>query len=206
MADWFLRPRTLAFIALSAGVVFAVLTVWVVVAGALPYDRRILAVVHDVVGTDLDEPARILTRAATAWVLVPVFVIVALSFVAKKDWKDASLVVGAAVLVWAVNPTVKQLVGRERPSVRPFIEPVSEYSFPSGHASAAMVAAVVAAMLASSSRWRRVVVALVFAYVIVIAIAQVVLGVHYPSDLIASWALAIAGMAALAAALHRLSP
>jgi membrane-associated phospholipid phosphatase len=185
-------------VAVGAGVVLATLVAWISIEGAMPYDRRALEAVHDVVATDLDDPARVLARGATAWVLVPAAVVAAAILVGRRRWAGLILVVVAAVLVWAVNPALKQLVRRERPTVRAFVEPVSEFSFPSGHATAAMAAAAVVVALTWDTRWRGVGAVGAGLYVLVVGLTQLVLGVHYPSDLIAGYALAIAGVAGAA--------
>jgi membrane-associated phospholipid phosphatase len=159
-------------------------------------DRRALAALHDVVGTELDDPARVVARTATAWVLVPVAAVATATLAVRRRWSAVLLVVAAMVLVWVVNPGVKRLVRRDRPSVRPFVEPVSEFSFPSGHATAAMAAAVVAVTLMWNTRWRTVALGVAGAYVVVIAASQLVLGVHFPSDVVAGCLLAPAFLAA----------
>jgi membrane-associated phospholipid phosphatase len=197
-----MKARTFAT---TAGVAFVVLSVWVSVAGSIPYERRALEELYDLVGEDLDGPSRVVARAATAWLLAPIAIIALAIFVARRKWATALLVVTATVLVALVNPTIKQLVGRERPTVRPFVEPVSEYSFPSGHATASMAAAIVTMVIAWSTGWRRAWLAVASLYVVVIAATQLALTVHFPSDIAAGWFLAIGVLVAAVQLLRRLS-
>ena len=181
-------------VGVGAGVVLAALVAWISIEGALPYDRRALELVHDVVGTDLDDAARVLARGATAWALAPIAVVAAVVLAVHRRWSALILLVVAAMLVWVVNPALKQLVRRERPTVRAFVEPVSEFSFPSGHAAAAMAAAAVVVVLTWDTRWRVVGATGAGLYVVLIGLTQLVLGVHYPSDLVAGFALALGGV------------
>jgi undecaprenyl-diphosphatase len=174
------------------------LITWVSIEGAVPFDRRLLAAVHDMVGRELDDPARVLARGATAWVLVPAAVVTAGMLVMRRHWAGLILVLAGAVIVWAVNPALKQLVRRERPAVRALADPASEFSFPSGHATAATAAAAVLVALTWNTRVRSVAVVVGCAYVVVIGCTQLVLGVHYPSDVLAGGALALAGVAGAA--------
>lgn len=107
----------------------------------------------------------------------------------------------AAVAGWAL----KEVVQRHRPSLAHPVAHAAGFSFPSGHAlgSAAFYASVA---VAAAPRLRRPV-ALTLAVVIPVAVAasRVLLGVHYPSDVVAGlalgWAVAIAAKPAVDRAL-----
>jgi membrane-associated phospholipid phosphatase len=184
----------------GAAVIFFIVAAWVAIEGALPYDRRVLVAVNDVVGTDLDDPARVVARAATAWVLAPVAIVAVVIFATRRNWFAVVLVVGATLVVWALNPLLKVIFGRDRPDVREFVAPVSRYSFPSGHMVAATAVATVAVVLAWPTRWRVLTISLGVVYVLVIAATQLVLGVHFPSDLLGGGTLGLAAVTGLAAA------
>ncbi|MGV9834629.1 phosphatase PAP2 family protein [Nocardia niigatensis] len=90
--------------------------------------------------------------------------------------------------------TVKLAVGRPRPPDAERAIAVDGSSFPSGHAAGIAVVALVSAwMLTRGYRWsRRTCLAVWAAAVVLIAavgFSRVYLGVHYPSDIIAGWAL-----------------
>jgi membrane-associated phospholipid phosphatase len=169
----------------------------------LPYDRRTLSATYDFVGMDLDEPARALAKTGTAWVLVPLAIGATFAFGVRRRWDAVVLVLGAAFLSWVANPILKQLFTRDRPSVRPISEAVSRYTFPSGHAVASMSAAAVIAICAWPTRGRWFAIGAALVYVALVGATQITLGVHFPSDVIAGWLLALAAVALLAAALRR---
>ena len=96
---------------------------------------------------------------------------------------------------------VKNLVHRVRPEPANALSFESSYSFPSGHAFAAFVfyGLVCALLLPAARRWTRpLIIGSGVGLVAAIGFARVYLGVHWPSDVLASYA---AGAAWLAAAL-----
>ena len=73
---------------------------------------------------------------------------------------------------------------------RASIAPETTYSFPSGHAMGSMTLASVAVMLAWHTRWRVPVSLAGMAFVLLVGMSRVYLGVHYPSDILAGWCAA----------------
>ncbi|MGX5913629.1 phosphatase PAP2 family protein [Aliidiomarina sp. Khilg15.8] len=83
-------------------------------------------------------------------------------------------------LFWWLKNTLK----RSRPqldliSFRPAIKPADRFSFPSGHSTAAFLFATLAA--ASFPAWAP----LYYFWASLVALSRVVLGVHFPSDIVA---------------------
>jgi undecaprenyl-diphosphatase len=97
----------------------------------------------------------------------------------------------------------KHLVGRPRPDLVPHLDQVYSSSFPSGHSSLSPIvyftlAGIVAA--GEGSRAAKVLLLAVSALlVLAIGASRVYLGVHWPSDVLAGWAIgtAVAIMATL---------
>lgn len=155
--------------------------------GPLPGDRRVLIDLHDIGAGPLEEP---LVWLADLTDLVPLAIVagvVALGLAWRRRWRE--LIGGAVVVgvVWALNPVLKELIERGRPELWAHPLPVSEYSFPSGHAAdtAALAAALV--MIAWPTRYRTAVVVAGTAVVAVVGLGQLALGVHYPSDVLGGW-------------------
>jgi undecaprenyl-diphosphatase len=137
--------------------------------------------------------ARVVSDLTELEPLAAVALVVLVVLLVLRRWWDAVFFVSGTGVVWAVNPLLKELVGRSRPDLWPLPPDVSEYSFPSGHAanSAALVGALVLIL-------RRLPAALIGAAVLLVAgWAQLALGLHYPSDVLAGWVWALAWVCVL---------
>jgi len=116
--------------------------------------------------------------------------------VAMLSWKRRlreGLFAGLALIGSALlNLGAKPLFGRDRPSLWESIAPEGNYSFPSGHAMGSMTLACVLVLLCWRTRLRWPVVIAMTAFVALVGLSRIYLGVHYPSDILAGWAAAIA--------------
>ncbi|HEU5066838.1 MAG TPA: phosphatase PAP2 family protein [Sphingomicrobium sp.] len=82
----------------------------------------------------------------------------------------------------------KFTVERSRPMIVPHL--VSEYtpSFPSGHATSSMIVYLTLALvLTEGSRWSRAAVPAAVGLSLLIGLSRPMLGVHWPSDVVAGW-------------------
>ena len=132
-----------------------------------------------------------------------VAVLVVLLLVRLGRSRDALLCGVAYAGALAGTTALKQLVGRPRPEQLPPLEAVSQWSFPSGHATAT-AALVVAAVLAVRGTRALVPVAAVGTLLTVVAAAaQLLLGLHRASDLLGGWLWAAAWTTAVWAAAER---
>jgi undecaprenyl-diphosphatase len=102
----------------------------------------------------------------------------------------------------AVYKFLKQRLVRERPfhshrGVRALVSPLDRYSFPSGHTLHAVSFTVMLAHYYPQLLW------LVVPFAVSVALSRVVLGLHYPTDVLAGallgWLLAASSLALFAA-------
>lgn len=143
----------------------------------------------------LVDTARWFTQIGSIGLLVVIATVVG----ALLWFKGARLAVAAAPLVsllaaGAVAALVKVLVARDRPPVALRLVTETEPSFPSGHStdSAALFVAigiVVAAVLLRRPIARALSVAAGFVAAALVGVSRLVLGVHWPTDVLAGWAL-----------------
>jgi len=99
----------------------------------------------------------------------------------------------------ALGQGLKALLARPRPHLFPWLTAAGGWSFPSGHTLTALVLSGILAWLLGRKLkdWRRVVVwAVAGLWAALVGLSRVYLGVHYPSDVMAS--LAIGGLCLLA--------
>lgn len=100
--------------------------------------------------------------------------------------------VGGAALL---NVLLKAYYQRDRPELWERIITENSYSFPSGHAMASSALAISLILLSWPTKWRRWVIASGLIYMVGIAFTRLYLGVHYPTDIIAGWAVSISWVA-----------
>ncbi|MGL5074374.1 MAG: phosphatase PAP2 family protein, partial [Waterburya sp.] len=92
-----------------------------------------------------------------------------------------------------ISYTGKIIVHRARPHLWELVYQIgSDYSFPSGHAMSSMSFALVLIILTWNSSWRWLTVISGSLFVLSIAWTRLYLGVHYPSDIVGGWMIAIA--------------
>ena len=129
--------------------------------------------------------------------VIPLFslVFILAVFFYWKSWKaEACLLVGSLFLMMGASTALKFLYQRPRPTIEWVISTIG-YSFPSWHTAATMlVAAVLAIVLyqrCQSMFWRYFGQILVIALAILVAISRIYIGVHFPTDIIGGWLLAL---------------
>jgi undecaprenyl-diphosphatase len=120
--------------------------------------------------------------------------VAALVFALRREMTAAFLVVASPLGASMIENVLKTLVGRHRPHLWPGAQVLHSYSFPSGHATDA--AALFAALcFLAWSRWdaRRSIAATAVSCLLVLAVgvSRVYLGVHWPTDVIGGFSLAL---------------
>lgn len=189
-------------VVLSA-LVFAVFGYLVAERRPMPFDASMLAWFHGHAAPWRTSVARGLTAIGEPTVVGPLTLVVVLALVAMRLWRQALLMtlqVGGAA---ALDEGFKLVFARPRPTLYPHLVHETTFSFPSGHAVGDLAFAlacyfVLRSLLPAGWRWlgRSLGVVLV-ALALVIAATRPYLQVHYPSDVLAGWALALAWVLAV---------
>ena len=142
---------------------------------------------------DLPEILTLLFRAITHLIDIPVIIswvlIVAFVFY-RKQWKmESYLMLGNLTLAGILIVTFKNIYQRPRPEIVHLVEEKG-FSFPSGHSLAVtlMVGSliVILSQRIKNTTWRKIVQILLSLYIVSVLVSRIYLGVHYPSDVIAS--------------------
>jgi undecaprenyl-diphosphatase len=117
--------------------------------------------------------------------------------VALRAWWVGAAAVVALAAAWVTTNALKVVVQRPRPEDAIGLLPLDGWSMPSGHAArlaAVTVAVLVAAGWSASGERRAQALALAWALGVanvVIGVFLVYLGTHWPTDVLAGWALGV---------------
>ena len=129
--------------------------------------------------------------------VIPLFslVFVLAVFFYWKSWKaETCLLVGSLFLMMGASTALKFLYQRPRPTIEWVISTIG-YSFPSWHTAATMLVAGVLTIVlyqrCQSKFWRYFGQILVIGLAILVAISRIYIGVHFPTDIIGGWLLAL---------------
>ena len=155
----------------------------------IPFDSSIQTAIRG----DLPDFLTILFRTITHLIDIPVIItwvlIVAFIFY-RKQWKlESYLMLGNLTLAGILIVTFKNIYQRPRPEILHLVEEKG-FSFPSGHSLAVTIMVgtliVIFSQRIKDQLWKRIVQILLEFYLLSVLVSRVYLGVHYPSDVLAS--------------------
>lgn len=184
---------TFAFV-LTAAV--GLLTGYVVVGDAhTDMDAPLLHLVMSWRGDGLTEFATVVTHLGGAVAMWTLALLACGWFARRGQWAEFGLVasvgLGAAISV----RVLKHLIGRERPPVEGRLVAVAGPAYPSAHSlGSAAVVGVLAALVVWRVRRRPIAVTVVAGAVVfvgLVGLSRVYLGVHWPTDVLAGWAVGV---------------
>ena len=179
--------------------VFVTLARRVVDQQTFAFDQFILARLAEMASPALTSFMLAVSDSATALVILPLLAVIWFAWGRRypADWIALALSIAGATLL---NQLMKEIFERARPTLMPHLEAVSGYSFPSGHSMAAMAFYPVLAYLLARRvppQWRFPIYILAGLWVLLVGLSRNYLAVHYPSDVLAAfavtlpWALAV---------------
>jgi undecaprenyl-diphosphatase len=195
------RPGVLVIVFGVAAAVFVLLVIGLI---SMPLfvsvDEAVSEAFRAVGGSLLDTLARIVT-----WVANPIPMLLLTAGTGVVLWltgrrAEAVLLVVTVAGGWLLGELFKEVFQRARPGIELARVPLPEsYSFPSGHALAAMeyfgTLAFIVILEAKKVSTRVWVAALCVVAIVAISFSRVYLGVHWFGDILASWFLGAAWMA-----------
>lgn len=143
-------------------------------------------------GTPLARNAILFTELGGGLVLT-LMALLAGVYLAIRRRRRAALLLFMIFAGRLVVELMKIIVDRPRPGVSPHLVAVTGNSFPSGHAANAMITYLaIALLLPVAQRNRAIAVGIGLAVALQVGVSRVMLGVHWPSDVIGGWAFALA--------------
>lgn len=126
--------------------------------------------------------------------LVTVAILLALFFYWKKWKAEAIFIVGSLVLMAGASTALKFLYQRPRPSIEWLVNTTGA-SFPSWHTASTMLVAGILAIIVyqrvHSALFRFLIQGSLVLVAILVALSRIYVGVHYPTDIVGGWLLAL---------------
>ncbi len=178
-----IAPLALAGLALVWGAML-----WLGGTGA---DRTILRAIYEA-GAPLREIARAVTHLGAYPVLAGFALIGLIGLVARGEGRRALLLALLATTGPLLVELQKSWIGRLRPHDQEHLTAVQSFAFPSGHsANSLLIWLSLALLCVVDPRARRAAIALALLTASLVALSRPMLGVHWPSDVIGGWALAL---------------
>lgn len=165
--------------------------------GGFFFDQPILLAVHKLASPGIDAFFVMVSRIGYQLGVLPADVCILLWLTYRRRYRDG-LFFGLAVIgSLLINLAVKSHFTRFRPDLWASISPEMTYSFPSGHAMGSATLATAVVLLLWRTRWRWWALSGGVLFVLLVGMARIYLGVHYPSDILAGWSAAMAWVLAM---------
>jgi undecaprenyl-diphosphatase len=181
----------MSFRARSALFIIALTALWLamLLSGGGPLDRNIYEALYAGHRPVLLKIALFLTFLGEPTVLVLAGFFVAAWLWWRRDHRLALVLLLIVLIGRGLGELQKYWIGRARPELEPHLVVVKTSSFPSGHATSSMIFYLTLALAVTmNSRWHRFAAAGAILLSLLIGTSRVMLGVHWPSDVIGGWA------------------
>ena len=155
--------------------------------GKFFFDAPIMLALHQQASVGRDAFFVFVSKLGYLWGVIPLDVLIIAWLVFRRRLRDGLFFGLAVVGSLIINLAAKNHFGRVRPELWLSLTPEMTYSFPSGHAMGSVTLGVAAILLCWNTRWRWLVLVGTSAFVFLVGVSRVYLGVHYPSDILAGW-------------------
>jgi undecaprenyl-diphosphatase len=175
-----------------ATLVLTALWLVMLLSGGGPADRTVYEALYAGNRPTLLVIARVLTFLGEPTVLIGAGAVVALWLWWRKQHRLAIVLLLIVLVGRGLTEAQKYWIARARPDLEPHLVVVQTSSFPSGHAISSMIFYLTLALaLTAGTRWHRVAAGAAILLSLLIGASRVMLGVHWPSDVIGGWAFGL---------------
>ena len=158
----------------------------------MEFDRGLLFFLYAGDRSDLGIAARWLTEMGGGPVLLAATGFGAGVLLYRREWRGALLLAGITLSGRLMVELQKDWAARLRPDYEGHLVPVETFAFPSGHAAnATLVWLCLALLVPRRPRTRLLAVWAAVWLALAVGATRVMLGVHWPSDVIGGWAFGL---------------
>ena len=176
-------PFVAALVALTG--IWLAMLIW----GGGPLDRSIYQALYAGEHPALVTLARVLTALGEPTVLIAAGIVTAVLLWRAGHRHLPWILIAITMVGRGLSELQKYWIARARPDLDPHLVVVKTSSFPSGHATSSMIFYLTMALaLTAPSRWHRIAAAAAVLLSLAIGTSRVMLGVHWPSDVVGGWA------------------
>lgn len=171
----------------------ALLWLSMLLLGTGPADSRVLALLYAGERPWLLAAARFVTGLGEPSIVIGIGLVASAWLLWRHQARYALAVVLVTLLGRGLTELVKYLVDRPRPAEVVRLVVTHSQSFPSGHATTSMIVCLTLALvLTPAGQWRRAAVVAALFLSFLIGLSRVMLGAHWPSDVVGGWAFGAA--------------
>jgi undecaprenyl-diphosphatase len=175
----------------AAIVILACAWLAMLLLGRGPLDRSIYVALYAGGNPPLILIARIFTALGEPTVLVGAGFLIAAWLWHRGRGRFALGLLLVILVGRGVSEVEKYWIARARPTLEPHLVVVKTSSFPSGHATSSMIFYLTLALSLVPAPWRRLAAASAVLLSLLVGISRVMLGVHWPSDVIGGWSFGL---------------
>ena len=129
------------------------------------------------------------THFGGAAITLGISALAAVSLLMRRRPGAALLLAGTVLTERFLVDGLKAWIGRPRPAIDPLVHLPQSLAYPSGHAANSMAAFLAVALIAAPARYRWAMTVAAFILAVLVGCSRILLGVHWPSDVIGGWAL-----------------
>ena len=167
--------------------------------GGLPFDLPTLRWFADHQSVAATRVALALDLLGISYLLMPLAVVLAMALAEAGRARAGLFLIACEFGAVAINLGAKIYFARARPDLSDQLTPATNASFPSGHAMGSLAFSLALMVILSRlvPRHRGSIGVVLATFALGVGVSRIYLQVHYPSDVLAAWALTAAWIAAM---------
>jgi undecaprenyl-diphosphatase len=189
VSSWFgenisTKNLVLSIVLILSATVFFWLVDYVRSGAAPAFEHAIPLFLHEYASPLFDQFAQAVS------IMVTVISLAVLGYLLyRRMWRQAGFWLASTAGAAILGSFAKRAVHRHRPVLWDLVAPQVSFGFPSGHATQSMAIVIALFILFYSARTRTMLCALGSAFIVLVAVCRMYLGLHYPSDIVGGWVL-----------------